>query len=84
MMTTAFHFSEDERKRIDERIEHFFGFVQDVLDDPAILDDLPERATIELTPLREGTDVKDGVVRSRRFAISVVEPGPEDRRVQNA
>lgn len=77
-------FTDDERKRIEEGIENVFGFVQDVLDDPDVLDDLPQRATIELTPLREGDEIEEGVVRSRRFAIAVVETGPEDRRTQNA
>jgi hypothetical protein len=73
MMTTTRRFSDDERKRIEDGIEHFFAFVQDVLDDPTVLDDMPERATIDLTPRAEKDPDATYAAETRRFAVTVEE-----------
>lgn len=80
MMTTTRRFSDDERKRIEDGIKHFFAFVQDVLDDPGVLDDMPERATIDLTPRAEKDPSATYAVETRRFAVTVEEGHAPIRR----
>jgi hypothetical protein len=52
-MTGQRQFSGQERAAIDDGIERVFAFVQDVVDEPSVLDELPERTIIALTPLVE-------------------------------
>ena len=64
-------FSDDEKARIEEGIERVFTFVQDVLDDPSVLDHLPERAGIELTPIETKQEDHRYDAHTRHFAVTV-------------
>jgi hypothetical protein len=64
-------FSDGERARIGQGIERVFTFVQDVLDDPQVLSNLPERANIQLTPLAEKADDRHYQAETRHFAVTV-------------
>lgn len=71
MMVQHRQFTDTEQVEIEDGIERVFAFVQDVVDDPAVLDDLPEQATITLTPLPEKDPSESYVTETRRFAVSV-------------
>ena len=83
-MTGQRQFSENERTDIEDGIERVFAFVQDVLDEPSVLDDLPEQAAIELTPLAEKDPSEVYAAETRRFAVSVDRSGPTHRRTNTA
>lgn len=68
------HFTDDERAEIEHGIENVFAFVQDVLDDPSVLDDLPERAAIELTPRADRDAARTYAAETRRFVVSIDSP----------
>jgi hypothetical protein len=53
-------------------IERAFEFVCDVLDDPAVLDDLPEQATLTITPIERRDPAVRYTAATRRFAILAV------------
>lgn len=59
-------------------IERAFEFVRDVLDDPAVLDDLPERATLTITPIERRNPAVRYAAMTRRFAITAVERTDDD------
>ncbi len=64
----------------DTTIERAFEFVRDVLDDPGVLDELPERATLTITPI-ESRDLRTRyTATTRRFAIAAVEMVPGDQK----
>ncbi len=71
MMTSIREMSAQDEAAIGERIEHVFAFVQDVLDDPSILDRLPDKATIELTPVERKDPLEHYTTETRRFAVNV-------------
>lgn len=56
---------------IGEKIENFFAFVQDILDDPSTLDRIPDKSTIDLTPLERKDPNASYVTETRRFAVTV-------------
>jgi len=61
-------------------IERAFEFVRDVLDDPAVLDELPERATLTITPIERQDPETRYATTTRRFAITAIErPSEGDR-----
>lgn len=72
-------FSDDEKARIDQGIERVFTFVQDVLDDPSVLDRLPERAELELTPIETAQDDQRYEAHTQHFAISVKHGSPTQK-----
>lgn len=81
MMAQHRQLSHNERAEIiEERIENVFAFVQDVLDEPSVLDDLQEQATIELTLIPNKDASQAYAVETRRFAVAVAQPGPTRRR----
>jgi hypothetical protein len=77
-------FSDEEKARIEQGIEHVFTFVQDVLDDPSTLHDLPERANIELTPMEEKDDDRQYDAETRHFAVSVKDHEASSRQTNSA
>ncbi len=64
-------YPEDEVARIEAIIENAFEFVRDVIEDPSVLDRLPNGSEIELTPLASGSAFGREVARTRRFSISL-------------
>ncbi|HEV2073874.1 MAG TPA: hypothetical protein VGR29_09560 [Thermomicrobiales bacterium] len=83
-MTGQRQFSESERMEIEEGIERAFVFVQDVLDDPSVLDQLPERVTIALTPMAEKDASKSYVTETCHFTVSVDQPDSAHRHTHTA
>lgn len=70
MMSKVKQFTDDERTQVNEKIENTFAFIEDVIDDPAILDRMPDSASIQLTP--EGqTPVSWPLVQTKRFTVSL-------------
>jgi len=63
--------SAERQARASERIEHVFAFVQDVLDDPSTLDRIPDKSTIDLTPLERKDPNVSYATETRRFAMTV-------------
>jgi len=70
-MTSIRDMSTDQQARVSKRIEHVFAFVQDVLDDPSILDRIPDKSTIDLTPLERKDPDASYITETRRFAVTV-------------
>lgn len=67
------HFSNltpEELEEIDQRIDHFFGFVRDILDEPSVLDRLPQEASIDLTPIENKQPGKTYLGETRHYAVS--------------
>jgi hypothetical protein len=77
-------FSEQERAAIEDGIERVFSFVQDVVDEPSVLDELPERATTALTPLAEKIASESYATETHNFAVSVDLSGSAHRRTNSA
>lgn len=69
----------DDSTDPETTIERAFEFVRDVLDDPAVLGELPERATLMITPIERRDPDARYTAMTRRFAISAVEMVPDDR-----
>lgn len=69
----------DDSTDPETTIERAFEFVRDVLDDPAVLDELPGRATLTITPIESRDSHACYTATTRRFAISAVEMAPDDR-----
>ncbi|HVL22950.1 MAG TPA: hypothetical protein VM450_02650 [Thermomicrobiales bacterium] len=63
--------SAERQARASERIEHVFAFVQDVLDDPSTLNRIPDKSTIDLTPLERKDPNASYATETRRFAMTV-------------
>jgi hypothetical protein len=63
--------SAQEEAEIGEKIENFFAFVQDVLDDPSTLDRIADKSTIELTPVERKDPLENYTTETRRFAVKV-------------
>lgn len=53
--------------------ERAFEFVRDALDDPAVLEKLPERATLTIPPVESRDPGTHYAASTRRFAITAVE-----------
>ena len=70
-MIKGMHITTKEQNQVDAKIDTFFAFVQDVIDDPSTLDRIPDRATIELTPIARRRRSKSYATETRRFAVSV-------------
>lgn len=63
----------DDPADAETTIERAFEFVRDVLDDPAVLDELPERATLTITPIERQDSHARYTATTRRFAIAAVQ-----------
>lgn len=61
----------EDRARIEAILENGSDFVGDVIEDPSVLDQLPNGSEIVLTPLAGGITVREEVARTKRFAISL-------------
>jgi hypothetical protein len=83
-MTGLRQFSEQERADIEDGMERVFAFVQDVVDEPSVLDNLPEQVTIKLTPLVEKRSSESQVTKAHNFAVSVDLSGSVHRRTNSA
>lgn len=70
----------DDSTDPETTIERAFEFVRDVLDDPAVLDKLPERATLMITPIENRDSQTRYSATTRRFAIAAVEVAPDGWR----
>jgi hypothetical protein len=70
-MTQTMPDHDNREAEIGEKIENFFAFVQDVLDDPSILDRIPDKSTIDLTPLERKDLNASYITETRRFAVTV-------------
>lgn len=68
----------DNSTDAETTIERAFEFVRDVLDDPSVLDDLPQRAALTITPIEERDSRTRYTATTRRFAISAVERAADD------
>jgi hypothetical protein len=80
-MTQTMPDRDDKEAQTGEKIENFFAFVQDVLSDPSILDRIPDKATIDLTPLERKDPKGNYITETRRFAVTVKRsPGPSTTR----
>lgn len=69
---------EHEETDPEGTIERAFEFVRDVLDDPTVLDRLPARAELTITPIEGQRADTHYDATTRRFAISAVEVAPTD------
>lgn len=83
-MTGQRQFSQQERADIEHGIERVFAFAQDVVGEPSVLDQLPERVTITLTPLVEKDASESYATETHNFAVSVDLSGSVHRRTNSA
>lgn len=74
-MSDSIGFNEMQKQQHDLEItiERAFEFVRDVLDDPAVLDRLPARAELTITPIFDRRPDTRYDATTRRFAISALE-----------
>lgn len=49
-MTDILNITDEESERISRRIEYFLEFTRDVLDDPSILDHIPDGSNVKAIP----------------------------------
>lgn len=63
--------SKDEINRIDRGIENVLTFVEDVIEDPSILERIPNQSAIEFTPIDEKDPERSYVTETRRLAVSL-------------
>ena len=59
-----------EEDNVRENSEHLGGFLQEVLEDPSILDHIPNEANTELAPIERADPEGKYVAKGRRFAVS--------------
>lgn len=78
-MNNPGNWTPEEKDAIDERIDHFFGFVQDILDEPSALEHLPHRAAIDLTPLEDREPGKEYLGETRHYAVSLADDRTRDQ-----
>lgn len=72
--------TDEEDARIDRIFDHLQMFVEDVLEDPSILERIPDQATLEFTPIEEKDPYGSYVTETRRLAVSMKkEPAPAER-----
>jgi hypothetical protein len=63
--------SDAEEARIDAIFDHLQMFIEDVIEDPSILEQIPDQSSLEFTPIEEKSPDGSYVTETRRLAISL-------------
>lgn len=93
-MTTMKHYTAEEVARIEATIENAFEFVRDVLEEPSVLETIPNGSEITLSPIGARTIGVREVARTKRFSVGIKRPirsrmirqqsGPTHRRYKRS
>ncbi len=71
MTYLAAQLTDNDRERIEETIENAFEFVRDVIEDPFVLDQIPNNSEIVSIPIGSGAIDMREVARTKRFSVCV-------------
>lgn len=73
-MTSLANITDEDRKRISQEIEYFLEFTRDVLNDPSLLDHIPDMSDVHAIPreLRDPNQHYD--IETPRFLATVTPP----------
>ncbi len=72
--------TEDRRKRISRDIENGLEFTRDVLNDPTILDHIPDGSSVKAIPVAERDPAVQYDIETSRY-LAIVTPGGMDKPV---
>jgi hypothetical protein len=79
-MAKRLDITDEERALIGRQVENFFAFTRDVLDDPSILDRVPNGSHVAAIPIEERVPgVSYDVVTPHTVAIVTPPPAPRGR-----
>lgn len=73
-MTNVKDLTAADRRDIEKTIENAFEFVRDVVNQPDVLNDIPDGSEIVLTPAGEITPGVRTVARTQRFFVGIKQP----------
>lgn len=71
-MSKRLDITDEERQQISEGIENAFVFVQEVLDDPTILEHLPDGSHLKVIPRDQRDPAEHYDVSTPKIAVKVV------------
>jgi hypothetical protein len=73
-MTSVKDLTAADRQDIEKTIENAFEFVRDVVNQPDVLNEIPDGSEIVLTPAGEITPGVRTVARTQRFFVGIKQP----------
>ena len=76
-MGDSLNLTDEERDRSARKIENFLEFTRDVLNDPSILEHIPDRSSVTAVPIAERDPNVHYDIETPRY-LAVVTPGGMD------
>ncbi len=78
-MSNIYDLTDEDRERVRRDIENFLEFSRDVLNDPSILDRVPDGASVEAIPIEEARVGQSFDIKTARMVAKVTAPVPMRR-----
>ncbi|MBA2277147.1 MAG: hypothetical protein H0W06_05230 [Chloroflexia bacterium] len=78
-MPSIHDLTSDDRVRISRKIENFFEFAREILDDPSILEHIPDGADVEAIPNDEREPGRRYDIETPRMVATVTPPQQRER-----
>lgn len=73
-MNRGLNFTDEEREQFEQGIDSAFAFVREVLDDPAILEHLPDGSHLKVIPRDQMNPDQHYDVTTPKIAVKVTSP----------